>query len=98
MLNSFTVGSRTMQWKKRAAYTGAMVAALSWAAAAQESQPGAELKLKVETTLVLIPVSVTDSLNRFVLGLQKGDFHLFEDNEEQNVMHFSGEDVPLSVG
>ena len=56
------------------------------------------LSLRVETTLVLIPVAVTDSLNRFVLGLKKEDFHLSEDSAEQNVAHFSGEDAPLSVG
>ena len=54
--------------------------------------------LRVDTTLVLIPVAVTDSLNRFVLGLQKEDFHLLEDGVEQTVAHFSGEDAPLSVG
>jgi len=56
------------------------------------------LNLRVETTLVQIPVAVTDSLNRFVLGLQKEDFHLTEDGVEQTVAHFSGEDAPLSVG
>src|SRR6516225_3538512 len=30
--------------------------------------------------------------------LQKEDFHLFEDGAEQTIAHFSGEDVPLSVG
>ena len=48
--------------------------------------------------LVLIPVTVTDRANRFVLGLQKDDFHLFEDGVEQNLADFSGEDAPLSVG
>jgi Ca-activated chloride channel family protein len=48
--------------------------------------------------LVLIPVTVTDKLNRFVLGLQEADFHLFEDGVEQTVKHFSGEDAPLSIG
>jgi len=47
---------------------------------------------------VVIPVAVTDTLNRFVLGLQKADFQLSEDGVEQNVAHFSGEDAPLSVG
>ena len=56
------------------------------------------LNLRVETTLVQIPVAVTDSGNRFVLGLQKDDFHLLEDGVEQSVAHFSGEDAPLSVG
>jgi Ca-activated chloride channel family protein len=48
--------------------------------------------------LVLTPVTVTDSVNRFILGLQKDDFHLFEDGVEQRVSNFSGEDAPLSVG
>jgi Ca-activated chloride channel family protein len=48
--------------------------------------------------LVLIPVSVTDAQNRFVLGLQKEDFQLFEDGVQQEVADFSSEDAPLSVG
>jgi VWFA-related protein len=67
-------------------------------ASSQASPPDAELKLRVDTNLVQIPIAVTDSLNRFVLGLQKEDFHLFEDGVEQNVAHFSGEDAPLSIG
>jgi len=55
-------------------------------------------RFNVDTTLVLIPANVTDPLNRFVLGLQKEDFHLFEDGTEQTIAHFSGEDTPLSVG
>lgn len=58
----------------------------------------AGLSLRVDTTLVQIPVAVTDSQNRFVLGLQKEDFHVIEDGVEQTVAHFSGEDAPLSVG
>ena len=53
---------------------------------------------RAHTDLVLIPVTVTDTLNRFVLGLQKQDFQLFEDDVEQNLTLFSGEDAPLSVG
>jgi Ca-activated chloride channel family protein len=59
-------------------------------------QPNARFTL--DTTLVLIPVTVADSTNRFVLGLQKGDFHLYEDGSEQTIANFSGEDAPLSVG
>jgi len=55
-------------------------------------------RFNTETTLVLIPAAVTDPLNRFVLGLQKQDFHLFEDGTEQTIAHFSGEDAPLSLG
>ena len=56
------------------------------------------LTLRVNTTLVLVPVTVTDSTNRFVLGLQKKDFQIIEDGVEQSIAHFSGEDAPLSVG
>jgi Ca-activated chloride channel homolog len=60
--------------------------------------PQAAATFRAHSDLVVIPVTVTDTLNRFVLGLQKEDFHLFEDGVEQNVAHFSGEDAPLSVG
>jgi Ca-activated chloride channel family protein len=59
---------------------------------------GAAPSFRVDTTLVVIPAAVTDSLNRFVLGLQKEDFHLFEDGVEQTLAQFSGEDAPLSIG
>ena len=57
-----------------------------------------EPTFRADTNLVVIPVAVTDTLNRFILGLQKADFHLFEDGVEQDVAHFSGEDAPLSIG
>jgi len=64
----------------------------------QDSTQDSGTRLRVETTLIQIPVTVTDSFNRFVLGLQKDDFHLFEDGVEQNIARFSGEDAPISVG
>ena len=66
------------------------------APAGSQSVPGPTLR--VYTTLVLIPVSVTDAQNRFVLGLQKDDFQLFEDGVKQDIANFSSEDAPLSVG
>ncbi len=54
--------------------------------------------LRVDTSLVLINVTVTDPMNRFVTGLEKEHFRLFEDKVEQNVSHFASEDAPLSVG
>ena len=54
--------------------------------------------IRVDTTLVLIPVTVTDPLNRFVTGLEKENFRLFEDKIEQQIAQFSSEDAPLSVG
>src|SRR5215467_3754805 len=57
-----------------------------------------DTRIVVDTTLVVIPVTVTDPSNRFVLGLDKEDFTLSEDNVRQKIVHFSGEDAPLSVG
>jgi Ca-activated chloride channel family protein len=64
---------------------------------AQSTDP-TELKIVTDTTLVVIPVTVTDPSNRFVLGLEKEDFTILEDNVEQKITHFSGEDAPLSIG
>lgn len=51
-----------------------------------------------DSTLVLIPAIVTDASNRYLLGLEKQNFHLFENGIEQTITHFSGEDAPLSIG
>jgi Ca-activated chloride channel family protein len=54
--------------------------------------------IRVDTTLVLIPVAVTDPMGRFVTGLDKENFKLYEDKIEQEIKQFSSEDAPLSVG
>lgn len=67
---------------------------------ARPAAPDADLKanLRIDSNLVLIPVTVTDPLNRIVTGLEKGNFKVFEDKTEQPITQFSNEDVPLSVG
>ncbi len=55
-------------------------------------------RIRVDTTLVLVPVTVTDASNRYVLGLDKSNFRVYEDDAEQKIKQFSGEDAPLSVG
>ena len=42
-------------------------------------------RIRVDTTLVQINVTVTDPLNRFVTGLEKEHFRLFEDKAEQKL-------------
>src|ERR1700688_3899670 len=54
--------------------------------------------IRVYTTLVLIPVSVTDPMSRFVTGLDKENFKVFEDKIEQEIAQFSSEEAPLSIG
>ncbi len=53
---------------------------------------------RADSTLVLVPVSVTDPANRYVLGLEKEAFHLSEDDVPQTIRFFSSEDAPLSIG
>ena len=57
-----------------------------------------QASFKADANLVVIPVSVTDTVNRFVLGLRKDDFKLMDNGVEQPIAHFSGDDVPLSIG
>jgi Ca-activated chloride channel homolog len=60
--------------------------------------PAPRSNIRVDSTLVLIPVTVTDPFNRFVTGLEKDSFKLFEDKKEQEILQFSSEDAPLSIG
>jgi Ca-activated chloride channel homolog len=69
-----------------------MVAVCVFACAA----PGADFR--VDSDLVLIPVSVTDSRSHAITGLGREAFHIFDDKTEQTVVHFAREDAPLSVG
>ena len=54
--------------------------------------------IRVESTLVQIPVSVTDQRGRFIRGLPRENFRVFEDGVEQDVSKFSTGDSPVSVG
>jgi len=54
--------------------------------------------IRADSTLVLIPVTVTDPIGAPVLGLDASSFQLFEDGIAQRITHFSNEDVPVSVG
>jgi len=48
--------------------------------------------------LALVNVTITDPYNRLVTGLDMENFRVFEDNTEQEIAHFSNEDVPVSIG
>jgi Ca-activated chloride channel family protein len=54
--------------------------------------------LKIDVDLVLVNATVTDSLNRYVSGLEANHFQIWEDKLEQKVEYFSAEDVPISIG
>jgi Ca-activated chloride channel family protein len=54
--------------------------------------------LKVDVDLVLVPVTITDPLNRLVTGLEKENFQLTEGSSAQEIRTFSSEDAPVSLG
>jgi Ca-activated chloride channel family protein len=53
---------------------------------------------KTNVDLVLVPVTITDPMNRLVTGLDKDNFSLFEGKDRQEIRHFSSEDAPVSLG
>jgi len=55
-------------------------------------------RLRVEVDLVLVQVTVTDPYNRLVTGLDKEHFEVSEDRAAQQILYFSNEDAPLSLG
>jgi len=65
------------------------------------AKPAAELSpahLRVDMSLVLVPVHVTTPLGVSVTDLTKTNFQVYEDNVEQTITHFSKDDAPLSIG
>jgi Ca-activated chloride channel homolog len=68
----------------------------------KKDTPGTLLKplqgLHLDVDLALVNVTVTDPYNRLVTGLDPDNFRVFEDNIEQEVVTFSSEDVPISIG
>ncbi len=54
--------------------------------------------IKKDVDLVLVPVTITDPMNRLVTGLEKDNFELTDNGQEQVIRHFSSEDAPISLG
>jgi Ca-activated chloride channel family protein len=53
--------------------------------------------LSVDTSLVTVPVRVSDRSGRFIPDLKREDFRLFEDGVEQQIAFFDTADEPLLV-
>ena len=63
---------------------------------AMNTRPGARIRMDVD--LVLIPVTITDPMNRLVTGLEQDDFFVYENNSQQKIRTFAMEDAPVSIG
>ena len=54
--------------------------------------------ISVKTDLVTLTLTVTDLYGRFVSGLNKTAFTVFDNNIEQDITFFSDADAPASIG
>ena len=67
-------------------------------ATGQEPQDSQVFRFRTGVELINVTATVTDANGRFVSGLRKEDFRLFEDGQEQQITHFNSERVPVSLG
>jgi len=70
---------------------------LAQAAAASRSSPSPSPAIRVRTNLVYVGVNVTDSHGRFVPGLRRRDFEIFDNGVRQPIADFASDDSPAEV-
>ncbi len=63
-----------------------------------EPPPLPKATIRVDTNLVLVPVTVLDPLGRMVTGLEAENFQVLENGAPQKIISFGSEDSPLSIG
>jgi Ca-activated chloride channel homolog len=61
-------------------------------------EPSGGPAIRRDASLVLVNASVTDPFGRPITNLGEGNFRVFDDNKEQEIVKFSSDDVPASVG
>jgi Ca-activated chloride channel family protein len=80
----------------------ALLSILAVAPRAQQDAGSADedgaFRFKSGVELINVTTTVSDSAGRFVSGLSKEDFSVFEDDQPVELTHFSAERVPVSLG
>ena len=64
----------------------------------QTGSPAGDSTISVDVNLVVLHATVLNRKSGFVSGLQKEDFHVYEDGAPQLIRVFEHEDVPVAVG
>ncbi len=62
------------------------------------TQPSEQESIRMETTVVTVHTTVLDSNQRYVKGLTKENFKIFEGNVEQEIKYFDNGVIPRSIG
>jgi Ca-activated chloride channel family protein len=66
--------------------------------AAAQATTRRDARIRVDVNLVLVPMTVTDPMNRLVTGLERENFQIFDNNVGQVIKSFSTQDSPLTIG
>ncbi len=67
------------------------------AGAAQTQKQDSDQTFKIDTTLVSVPVIVSDRQGRYIAGLKASDFTLYEDRVKQPIAFFADAEEPINV-
>lgn len=80
-----------------AAIVGSVIVAGAQAPEHPQDDAG-RFRFRTGVELINVTATVTDASGRYVSGLGKDDFLVYEDDEPQAITHFSAERVPVSLG
>jgi Mg-chelatase subunit ChlD len=78
--------------------TAALAVVVIAGSASVAGQNQEEFRFRSGVDLVNVTATVVDRSGRFVPGLRQSDFIVYEENELQEITHFSNERVPVSLG
>jgi Mg-chelatase subunit ChlD len=78
--------------------TAALAVLVIAGSASVAGQNQEDFRFRSGVDLVNVTATVVDRSGRFVPGLRQSDFIVYEENELQEVTHFSNERVPVSLG
>ena len=82
--------------KRMRLVAGCLVAALGAAAVAQGRQGGGAA-IRAGVDVVSLNITVMDSMNRYVIDLDQGDFSVFEDGVKQDLTFFNRRQQPIAL-
>jgi VWFA-related protein len=81
-----------------AALAVCVASAFTITAAQQAQEQPQSFRFRTGVELINVTATVTDRDGRFVSGLRKEDFRLYQDDQLQTITHFDSERVPVSLG
>jgi Ca-activated chloride channel homolog len=87
-----------MDLARRAAFSFLFAAVFSCITAKPGDNSGQKPLFRIGVDTVFVKVSVTDPMNRFVTGLSKDDFKIYDNRIEQEISSFLQEPAPVSLG